>query len=874
MRSFVTVGILASVLGAAEPPKLKLGDDIRPVKYAAELTLVPGASTFAGRIDIDVLLAKPSSLIWLNASDLSIQEASATAGGKSAPATVEPGNEDFVGLHPAAEIPAGPATIHIRYQGKISPKNSAGVFQGKDGGETYLYTQFEPTDARHAFPCFDQPDLKAAWQLTLHVRASDRAFSNSPQLSETPEADGMKKVVFAQTKPLSSYLVAAAVGPFEIVDAGHAGRNKVAVRIIVPKGKTAWAAYAAQVTPVIVQKLEDYFGIPFPFEKVDNVAIAVNAGFAMENAGMVTYDQTIILNDPATDTINRQRGYASVAAHELAHQWFGDLVTTAWWDDIWLNEAFATWTSSRILATWKPEWNTRLSDLGSKFGAMGDDSLISARQIRQPIESQDDISNAFDGITYEKGAAVIRMFESWMGEAAFQKGIHSYLTRYAYKNARVNDFLDAVGGAGKPGLGQAFSTFLDQPGFPEVSAELECSGPPKVKLSQSRYLPIGSAGTGQPVWRTPVCVRYPNASGSQSECFLLTGASAEFPLSTANACPAYLFANADAAGYYSSVYGGDGLAKLAEHASSLTAAEKESMLHDLAMAADAGHLKPSAALSTAEPFAGAPERQIVGEVQGLVASGRTSLPPELAPNYARYVNKLFGARAEKLGWTARPGDSDDTRLERSSLVPFVARWGGNAALAAEARHLADGWLKDRKGVDNDMLSAVLTTAARTGGQDLFDRMHTALKENKNPRQRQVLLGAMGSFRDPKIIDEALGMVLDPELDTRETFGLLFGPLGDQRTRAIPLQYLKAHYDAVVARFPNAAGMDYRAMLPFLGNGACDDASRKDFVDFFQDRVKDYVGGPRNYAQVLESTRLCQAHRAAWGADLAAFYARQ
>jgi cytosol alanyl aminopeptidase len=862
------------VVSAAEPPTLRLGEEIRPVQYAAELTLVPGATTFGARIDIDVTLAKPASRIWLNASDLTIEEATVTDGGRSQTATVEPGNDDFMGLSVAREIPAGAATIHIRYRGKISARNSAGVFQGKDGGETYLYTQFESTDARRAFPCFDQPEFKTPWQLTLHVRRSDRAFSNTPPVSETAEPEGMKRVVFGQTRPLPSYLVAAAVGPFEVVEAGTAGRNRVPVRIIVPKGKTTWAKYAAEVTAGIVERLENYFGIPFPYEKVDNVGIAVNAGFAMENAGMVTYDQNIILCDPAIDTIGRQRMYASVAAHELAHQWFGDLVTTAWWDDIWLNEAFATWTSSKILAEWKPEWNSRVSDLGGKFGAMGTDSLVNARQIRQPITSQNDISNAFDGITYEKGSAVIRMFESWMGEGQFQKGVHAYLTRYAYKSARVNDFLDSVASAGRPQLTRAFSTFLEQPGFPEISVELKCDGAPRVQLSQTRYRPTGSTGTQAQIWQTPVCVRYPSASGPQSECFLLDKSSAEFPLSKAAGCPAYVNANANAAGYYVAAYQGDLLTKLTAQASSLSTAERLSLLHDLTAVAGAGHAKISAALEVAQSFADAPERQISEQVRSLLAGARRLLPAELMPNYERYVRKLFAARAVALGWSSRAGEDDDTRLLRTSLVPFVASQGHDQDLAAEARRLADGWLKDRKGVDADMLSAVLSTAAASGGQDFFDALLGALKATGDPQQRQILVNALGSFRDPKILQQSLALLLDPDLDVRETFGLLFNGLGNRRTERLPFDFLKANYDAIVGRFPNAAGTDFRAFLPGVGGWFCDETSRQEFVAFFQDRVKDYIGGPRRYAQWLEGIRLCEARRSLQGEDLAQFFARQ
>ncbi len=861
-------------LSAAEPPKLKLGDDVRPVKYAAELTLVPGASTFSGNIGIDIFLVKPASLIWLNATGLNIGEAAISHAGQTITAAVEPGDSDFIALRTPTEIPAGAATIHVRFQGAITSKDNIGVFQGKDGAETYLYTQFETTGARRAFPCFDQPNFKTPWQLTLHVRSTDRAFSNSPQISETAEANGMKRVVFSETKPLPSYLVAAAVGPFEVVNSGVAGRNRIPVRIVVPKGKTSWAGYAAQVTATIVQRLEDYFDVPFPYEKVDNVAIAVTSGFAMENAGMVTYAQDIILADPATDTIDRQREYASVAAHELAHQWFGDLVTTAWWDDTWLNEAFATWTSSRILATWKPEWNTRLSDLDAKFGAMGNDSLISARSIRQPIESRDDIANAFDGITYQKGAAVIRMFESWMGESDFQKGVKIYLTRYAYKSARVDDFLDAVGTAGKPGLGKAFDTFLEQPGIPEISTELVCNGAPRVRLSQKRYLPIGSAGKGEQTWKTPVCVRYPNASGPQSECFLLDSASAEFPLTKTNSCPAYVYPNANATGYYLASYSGDLLSKVTANAQSLNDAEKVSLLRDMAAGAAAGHMKLSAGLAAAQSFAASPEREIVGQVQAIASSAYGVVPLDLMPNYHRYIRKLFGARADALGWAAKPGDSDDTRLLRAALVPFVARRGADEPLQAEARSLAITWLKDRKGIDNDMLAGVLSTAAQSGGQQIFDGLLAIVKTSKDARERETALGALGSFHDRKLLNQAFGELLDPSVNPMEAAGLLFGPMGERETRTAPYEFVKAHIAEVEKALPSSAVFDLRAYLPFTGQGFCDEGGRKEFTDFFQERVKNYNGGARNYAQALESIRLCEAKVAAQSADVTEFFKAQ
>jgi alanyl aminopeptidase len=867
---------IASISLAAEAPALKLGYDVRPARYAADLTLLTNAPGFSGHVDIDVTLAKPASLIWLNATAIQIRRAFIVAGGKTQEAAVEPGNDNFVGLRVPAELPAGAAKIHIEYEGKISDKNSAGVFRGTEGGEKYLYTQFESTDARRAFPCFDQPDFKTPWQLTLHIRKDELAVSNTPQASETEEANGMKRVVFAPTQPLPSYLIAFAVGHFDIVDGGTTGRNHVRVRIITPKGKAAQAKYAAEVTGTIIQQLENYFGIPYPFPKADQVAIPLTFGFgAMENAGMVTYAQTLILSDPALDTVARQREYASVAAHELAHQWFGDLVTLKWWDDTWLNEAFATWTSSKILAEWKPEWNTRLGDLGSKFGAMTEDSLVSTRQIRQPIKSMDDISNAFDDITYEKGAAVIRMFESWVGEKQFRAGVTSYLKRYANGNATESDFLNAISAGGKPQLTSAFSTFLEQPGVPEISVQLNCSAAPALEVSQKRYLPIGSAGTRSETWQVPVCVRYPSSNGPQKECFLLTQPKAEFPLSKATGCPAYVSANDSAAGYYVTAYSHEMLQKLLGSGGDfLDPAERRTLLHDLSSLVTAGDAKESEALAAVPSFARARERQIVTQAQGVAGSIDRLVPGNLRPNYARYIEKAFGARAAELGWSAKPGETAETGLLRASLVPFVAVNGDDPKLQREARQLADEWLKVRKGIDSNMLAGVLTTAAHFGDRALFDTMLQQLKSIQDRHQRQTLIGALGSFRDPQIAQAAMALVLRPDMDPRETMFVLFGPLSDRQTQRLPFDFVKTHYDELLKRLPSGGGFDAGATLPMVGGGFCDETSRKEFVSFFQDRAKKFIGGPRNYAQALEGIRLCEAQKAAQGADVAAFLEKQ
>src|SRR5581483_2311867 len=385
-------------------------------------------------------------------------------------------------------IPAGDARLHVVYSGKVSRISSAGIFQMEEASRWYLYTQFEPTDARRAFPCFDEPSFKVPWQVTLEVPKDLKAFSNTPEISEAVQANGRKTVRFAQTRPLPSYLIAFAVGPFDVVDAGTVGKDHARLRIITPQGKAGHARFAAAALPELLNLLEQYFGMPYPYEKLDSIAMPIS-NFAMENVGLITYSEQLLLADPSDDTLTRQREMAIVAAHEMAHQWFGDLVTTAWWNDIWLNEGFATWMETKIVDEWKPEWRVNLDAIDNRVEAMHLDTLVSARKIRQPIATESDIANAFDNITYMKGAAVLRMFENWIGPEVFRRGVHAYIQAHADKNATTPEFLAAISAAAGKDIAPAFNTFLDQPGVPEVNATLRCdNNRPVLHVSQRRYL--------------------------------------------------------------------------------------------------------------------------------------------------------------------------------------------------------------------------------------------------------------------------------------------------------------------------------------------------------------------------------------------------
>ena len=865
--------LLLAACAAAEPPKLRLGDDVRPVRYRLDLTVIPQQDTFTGTIEIDLQVRKATDVIWLNARDLTIDRAQLTAGGRTLAVKVQTSGTEFAGFAAASAIPAGPAQLRIEYHGAFNKVGSDGLFKLRDGGEWYVYSQFESIDARKAFPCFDEPNFKTPWQLTLHVNKPDAAVSNTPVQSETGEPGGHKKILFGETKPLPSYLVALGVGPFDFVDAGKAGKNHTPLRMIAPKGKAAQAEYAAQVTGPLLAELEDYFGVPYPYEKLDILSVPLFGG-AMENAGLITCVQTLMLRDPAQDSIDRQRTYALVVAHEMAHQWFGDLVTTAWWDDIWLNEAFASWMDSKIVHHWKPEWNTVIDEQNTRLGAMGGDGLVSARKIRQPIESNDDIANAFDGITYSKGEAVIGMFENWMGEDAFRRGVQRYIRQYAWRNATAGDFLDSLSSAGGQPVGRAFSTFLDQAGVPLVSVRLSCgaAGGATLHLSQKRALPLGSTGSTRQTWQVPVCVRYGDGDATHRECTLLTEASMDWKLAEARSCPAFVEANADGKGYYRTRYEGDLLDKLlAAGGARLSAAERVAALGDVDALTGMGEIKSGDALALAFAFAGDPVRQVVDSAIGIVAGVHDNMvPTELRPNYARFIDRAFGARARQLGWKAKAGEDAETRLLRSSIVPLVALWGVDGSLAAEARQLAAQWLADRTAVDPDIAGPLLNAAARTGDEAFFKQLLAELSRTEDRQQRGLILGAMGSFSDPHIARAALELVLKPDFDLREANALFLGPAGVPETRFLPFEFVKANYEAIVAKVPAGSTFGLGVSLPFVGANFCDEKSGEELSAFFGPKVDRFAGTRRNLAQVLEGIRICTAYKAAQQDSVAEF----
>ncbi|NMO18068.1 M1 family metallopeptidase [Pyxidicoccus fallax] len=859
---------------APTPPHLRLPTDVRPTGYTVELTMDPKASAFQGVADIDLNVEKPASVIWLHGKQLTVKQATLTQAGASIDVKPVTGGTDYLGFSLGRPLAAGPAKLRVVYEGIASTKETDGAFRVNEGGDWYIFTQFEPIDARRVFPSFDEPAFKVPWQLTFHVPAGNIAVTNTPQIAEEARPDGGRTYRFARTQPLPSYLIAFGVGPFDFLPAADAGQKKVKTRIITPRGRAAEGAYAAEVTPQILAALEDYFGSPYPYEKLDVIAVPLLGG-AMEHPGLVTFNSRSILSKPEEDTLQRQRGFSGTQVHELAHQWFGNLVTMQWWDDLWLNEAFATWITPRIVETWRPAWDAPVERVDDRNRALEADSLLSARRIRQPIESANDIVNAFDGITYGKGAAVLTMTEEWLGREVFRRGIQRYMKKHAGGNANAKDFLDALSAeAGKDVTGM-MGTFLDQGGAPLVTASLECgAGGAKVVLTQKRYLPLGSKAPGPQTWRVPVCVDYPAGTGTKEArtCTLMEGERAEVALTETKACPAWVFPNAEGAGYFRMQLAGEAASKLTKSGlERLSRAERVALLGDVRALAMSGALPASEALALAARTANDKDRVVVEsslDLLDLVSSRMISEGKEA--ERARFLRDTYGPRARQLGFTPRKGEDEDTRLLRPRLVRLAGREGADPKLVAEARTLADKWLGDRRAVAPEMVDTVLSIAAAHGDEAFQQKLLTAVRAEKDRKPRQQMIGALASFTDPALMKQNLGLMLDKDVDPRETVWMLFGASQNVRTQQVAFDFVKENYDALVggpnSRLPEEAA----GRMAFVAGGFCNAEQRKQAADFFTERSAKAPGGPRLLAQALEVVDQCTALKQAQSESVETF----
>jgi alanyl aminopeptidase len=854
---------------ALDPPRptLRLPRNFVPVSYRAQLAIDPASDGFTGSIEIAGDVRERSSGFWLHGRGLQVSAAKIVRTGAPVRVDVTTVGDDLLSLHPAEPIDPGRVTISLDYRGAFDLVDGVGAYRKTFDDARYVETQFESIFARRVFPCLDEPDSKVPWQLTLDVPKDLVAVANTTPTSDTALDATTRRVVFSPTRPLPSYLIAFGVGPYEVVDAGKT-RAGTPIRIIALKGRAGEARWAAETTPRIVQLLEDYFGTPYPYDKLDQLSRPVLLGGAMENAGLITYGSRLILRDPAHITAGERFAWVDVAAHELAHQWFGDLVTTAWWDDIWLNEGFASWLGAKIVAQFDPAWRGDLLDTGERETALAADSLVNARRVRQPIKNAGDIFQAFDGITYNKGASILAMFERAIGPEKFRDGVRAYLAKHRFGNATSSDFVAAISEVAGHDVAPAFATFLDQAGAPVVHTELRCPPglPPTLVLSQRRYvLPGSPAPSETSPWRLPVCVAFDSAGRRGEACTELTTASAELPLET-KACPAWVFANAGGRGYYRTSQPEAARVALRDRGwPQLTAVERMVAFGDASAFAATGELDVGIELSLVPKLLAERHRIAVNAAVDAAWRARRWLPADKLPRLDAWIRRTFGPAARALTWQPQPRDDLDAERSRSALVSLVA-WSGDAPLRASAVALARTW----RTLGSAIRSQVIAIAA-DADPATFDRLLAAVPTETSPELRIDLLRALSQVTDPARLRSVLALTFDKRLEPREARSLVFAGRTVTQARLVGA-FFREHLDELLARFPDNGSGDASGLAMAFLRG-CDAGGRDEAQAFVQLHFGKIVGADRIIARGLEGLDQCIAAQRLLGPKLDAWLAR-
>ncbi|HEX6976547.1 MAG TPA: M1 family metallopeptidase [Vicinamibacterales bacterium] len=848
-------------LGASVPCfAQRLPGGVTPTHYDLMVEPDLAAATFAGTEKITVTLRKPATAIVLNAAEITFDKVSITAGGKTQEAKVsEDGAKEQVTFTVASAIPAGEATIAIAYRGILNDQ-LRGLYLSKANNRRYAVTQLEATDARRMFPSFDEPAFKATFSLAAVIDEGDHAISNGAVISDTPgPRPGQHTVKFDTSPKMSSYLVALAVGDFECIEGGADGTP---IRVCSTPDKKALLGFALESAQQILKYYNRYYAVKYPFKKLDVVAVPDFAAGAMENVGAIFYRESYLLADPSNASTATKKTVAVVLAHEMAHQWFGDLVTMQWWDDIWLNEGFANWMESKPVEAWKPDWNIDLQDVQSNQQAMGLDALRSTRPIRSNASTPAEINELFDGIAYEKGAAVIRMIERWLGEEAFRKGVNAYIEKFKYGNARAEDFWSTVAHTADKPVDLVMKSFVDQPGVPIVNVKVNCTGGTgSVSVTQERYTREGAApAAGNAVWSIPVCVKTPDG---KTTCNVVSTKNATIPLSS---CPAWVMPNAGARGYYRMGFSPEMLRALAPEVGKLEASERIALLDDEWALVRAGRHDVGSFLDLASGFKAERNADVLETLAGTIGLiDRAATNDQTRPAYRAWVAQLLMPALQDLGWTAKPGEPEDAGAARATVIGTLGRVAHDPQVLAKARELALQELENPGSLQPEMVNVAVDLAALSGDQALYDKFLARSHAATDPEEKYRYLYALTSFREPSLVRRTMELILSPEVRNQDAKIFLAQMLGSLDTQHLAWELLQARWDDIQKKTGEFVG---NTVIVGGLSAFCDAKTAAEVRQFFSThKVPD---AERTLQQSLERIDSCVALSTAQTPKLAAW----
>jgi puromycin-sensitive aminopeptidase len=823
-----------------------------PRRY--DLTIEPDldAATFAGRVTIALELVEPTTEIVLNARDLDVLEAVVQRAGATTAATVRL-DAEAERLHvtlPEALAP-GDVALECSFTGRLHD-DLVGFYRSRytddDGAEhTIAATQFEATHARRAFPCFDEPDLKAVFATTLVVPPDVLALSNTNEVARADTGDGRLRVQFADTMVMSTYLVAFVVGRLEVTPATDA--RGVPVRVAHVPGKAHLTAWPLEVATFTVSHFADYYDIPYPGDKLDLVALPDFAFGAMENLGCVTFRESLLLADPTHATQAELTQASLTIVHEIAHMWFGDLVTMKWWNGIWLNEAFATFMEHAGVDAFRPEWRTWDDFSVSRTGAFEIDALAATRAVEYEVRSPEDADGMFDVLTYQKGGSVVRMLEQYLGEDAFRAGVRLYLDRYRYGNTETTDLWDAIEEAtGRPAR-RIMDSWIFQQGFPLVAVTYDG---PRAEFSQTRftYAPDAKGGT----WSVPVIARASVGGRVVETRVLVEDEQADHVF---DGPVDWIVANVGAHGFYRVAYPAGGAERLLAEAS-LSPVERYALVDDLFAAMLAGHATGVEFLGFCRRFADEPDLIVWRVLAGRLRLIERFVDDPARPAFAAIARDLFTPTIRRLGWEPRPNEPGRDRELRALVLEALGTIADDPETIARAREVHQRVLTDGTDLDPDIVAASTSIVSAHGSEDDFDTFVDRFRHATTPQEQLRYLYALGQFPSEALVQRALELAASDDVRSQSAPFVLQRALRNRDNGAFTWAFVRDNWDTFIERFPPNLVVRMVEGVQWL----LDDATAADVDKFLA--AHPFAHGARTIEQHLERlhVHLAAKHREA------------
>ena len=772
----------------------RLPTDVRPRRYALAFDLDIEGWRSSGSARIELSTARASKEIVLHSCDLDI--GSARLDGEPAVDISYDEDAQTATLEFSSELAPGEHVLELEWQGEILSK-LRGLYRSVRGEERYAATQFEAADARRAFPCFDEPEFKATFAVELVHPTGLLAVANMPIASQKDLGGGRTRTAFEETPIISSYLVAFTVGPYETTGVAKT-KTGIPTRVVLPPGLAVRGEFARDAHVRSVEWLEDYTAIPYQYRKIDAIGLPDFEAGAMENPGAITYRVRLLAADKETASIPVFKTVFAVAAHELTHMWWGDLVTMRWWDDLWLNESFASFVGDKCTDALNPEWQMKRDIVADAAPAFNLDSLVTTHPISMEVRNADEASQRFDAITYNKGQAVLRMIENFLGETPFRDGVRTYLNRHREANATADDFWRALGEASGRDVMTLANAWIREPGHPLVRCSVaEEGGDLVVTLRQERFFADPDVkDTGQ-VWPVPLVLAYGSGDDRREERVLLDGRETTVRLANAR----WYFPNGGAAGFYRYAFDDRSVALLAPAIARLRPEERLSLLDDQWALVRARKAGIGQYIALAAGLRGESDRAVLQLIAAAVGWLSAQVVTDASRSaFERFVASIFGPELAALGWERRADDSPDERERRAIAIAALGYHGADAQVRREARRRLDAHLGGEAKVDPDLAGAIVGVAAVDGDVRLYERYVARMKESEktDAQEEGRFRNGLTQFRDAALATRIADEVFSDLIRVQDRALMLDAMLGQRHSREAAWRATQQHWDEHIA----------------------------------------------------------------------------